>query len=147
MGEILLEYGTSEDQWGILTLSLFVILVGIAMVIAISKGVLKLPVNKKDKFIYVVWGFILLGGVGAVITLFNTSINETKNNNAIKGWTSERGYYVENYGEIKERKGEESIIVGTNSKEEEKEVDHVINGCDFDVYAELTNGDVWICIE
>lgn len=145
MKEILIDYGTREIQWAWLILSLVIIFAGIGLSITMSKGALKLPKNKLDAFRYVSWGLVLIGMVVGVLSLLNSELNNNQKNSAIKNWKSERGYYVENYGKIEELRHETIRVETINGEMVEKEIDKAIAGCDFEVYAELTNGEVWVC--
>ncbi|MGI8315785.1 hypothetical protein [Halobacillus mangrovi] len=145
MKEILVDYGTREIQWGWIILSIVILLAGIGLSISISKGALKLQKNKLDALRYASWGLVLAGGIVGVLSLLNSELNNNQKNSAMNNWKSERGYYVENYGKIAELRNETIRVETINGEMVEKDIDKVISGCDFEVYAELTNGDVWVC--
>ncbi|KHE72875.1 hypothetical protein [Halobacillus sp. BBL2006] len=148
MENVLMEYGTEQNHLGWLFVAVAVILIGIVVIVAISKKKIDLPKNQMDTFLYSAWAFVLLGALSGVFLLFDAANNEAKNDNAMKNWSSNEGYYVESYGTVKERVNETTIKVeNSDSSVVEKEVDQIINGCDKEVYAELTNGQVWLCEE
>ncbi|WP_226577253.1 hypothetical protein [Halobacillus litoralis] len=147
MKDVLLEYGTSEVQWGLLLLFSLVLLGGIILVRVIRKETLNLKKNTLDTIKYVGWGFIAFGSFCIIFTLFNSNLNEAKNNRTIHHWKDENDYYVENYGKIDGRSSDRTFTIEKGSNIVEKKADTIIEGCDYAVFAELTNGDVWLCVQ
>ncbi len=147
MEQVLREYGTSSNNWIFLALGGFILLSGMIFLIVIAKRKDGWRKNQTDLFRYTSWGCLLLGAMIGVYGLLNGEMTNSQDDSMMRNWTSERGYYVDNFGKVEDRPEENIIQVRTGSSVAEKEVDHVIKGCDERVYAEFTNEEVWLCEE
>lgn len=145
MEEILLEYGTYNIQWSMLGGAGFLIVLGIALSYFVSKKRGTLSIGKVDALRYGGWGLIALGVFCTVWFLLDAEWDGTVNANKFQSWRTEEGYYIEEYGKVEERLGNKQIQVKTDEGIVEKQVNIVVEGCDFDVYGQLTNGEVWAC--
>gem|GEM_PF-4878200 len=146
MEELLRDYGSTGTVWIWLVVAILIAAGGVALSIAISKGKFDLPRVKIDRLRYGSWALVFIGVLIALFTLADGEITFSQNNRALEQW-NEDGYYVENYGEIEERDGETiQVKEGSQDTPTELKADHILTGCDRDVYAEVTNGEVWICV-
>ncbi|MCA1011743.1 hypothetical protein [Halobacillus halophilus] len=146
MEELIRDYGSTGTVWIWLVIAILIAAGGVALSIAISKGKFDLPRVKIDRLRYVSWALVFTGLLIALFTLADGEITFNQNNRALEQW-NEDGYYVENYGEIEERDGETiQVKEGSQDTTTELKADHILYGCDRDVYAEVTNGEVWICV-
>ncbi|SFF64591.1 hypothetical protein SAMN05216353_10458 [Halobacillus alkaliphilus] len=145
MEELLRDYGSTGTVWIWLVIAILIAAGGVALSIAISKGKFDLPRVKIDRLRYVSWAIVFTGVLIALFTLADGEITFSQNNMALEQW-NENGYYVENYGEIEERDGETIQVKEGAQEATELKADYILIGCDRDVYAEVTNGEVWICV-
>ncbi|MBA2176096.1 hypothetical protein H0266_14460 [Halobacillus locisalis] len=148
MKEQLLAYGSSQVPWVFVILGIVVFIAGLGSMGLLKNKGSEMPREKVERLRYLSWGGIAIGIVIFASSQFYTMNEAAKNERMLAQWSDDQGHTVYNYGEIEERMDGGTFTVKNSSMDlEEKEADQTVVGCDRGVYAELSNGDVWICVE
>lgn len=148
MKEQLIDYGSSQVPWVFIIVGIALFIAGLWIMVLLKKNGSEMTREKMDRFRYLSWGGIAIGIVIFASSQFYTMNEAAKNERMLAQWRDDQGHTVYNYGDIEERMDGGTFTVKNSSMDlEEKEADRTVVGCDRDVYAELSNGDVWICVE